>query len=401
MNEQLTLLLLDAVEQNHVDRVRALLKQGANSNAQGAHSKALHSAAYGGYTTIVELLLRYGAEPNEPDQTGLYPLHVAASEGQTAVCNRLIKAGASKEQRNTSGGTALHLAAAGNYAATCNALLKAGCNLEACSSDGSTPLLTASALGNKGAVKTLLKAGARRDAQNDQGQTALLLALWNVQSSRLNDWEHVLEVDGKPMRYYLEQGALYGEKNHNKYAPQQGQLLALKTQHKIATATWGPLLHLHYLDALDTAKLLIKAGSPLEQADIRNLTPLRLACYAGVGQLIALLQQAGAQPAPDPWQGVTELHQVAASQRPDGLQAYLKAYGKAQINTQDERGWTPAHYLADMGGSIIMADILRRQGADFSLQSTAPTDNLPAGLTPARLAFHWKDLDLAMALDQL
>ena len=399
MNEQLTLLLLDAVEQNHIDRVRALLQQGANPNAQGAHSKVLHSAAYAGDTTIVELLLRYGAEPDEPDQTGLYPLHIAASEGQTAVCNRLIKAGANKEQRNPSGGTALHLAAAGNYAATCNALVKAGCNLEACSSDGSTPLLTASALGNKGTVKSLLKAGARRDAQNDQGQTALLLALWNVQSTRLNDWEHVLEEEGQVTRYYLQQGAMYCEKNHNKYAPQQGQLLSLKAQYQIAMATWGPLLHLHYLDALATAKLLIKAGSPLEQADIRDLTPLRLACYAGVGQLIALLQQAGAKPAPNPWQGITELHQVASSQRPDGLQAYLKAYGKEQINVQDERGWTPAHYLADMGGPVAMAAILRTQGADFSLKSTVATDDLPVGLTPARVAFHWKDLDLAMALD--
>ncbi|MGH1339341.1 MAG: ankyrin repeat domain-containing protein [Aureispira sp.] len=400
MNEQLTLPLLEAVDQNNVPRVRALLKQGANPAAQGEHSKALHSASYWGYTSIVELLLRYGAHPNEADQTGLYPLHLAASEGRTAACNRLLKAGAKKEQRNESGGTALHLAAAGNYAATCNALLKGGCDLEARSSDGSTPLLTASALGNKGAVKALLKAGARRDAQNEQEQTALLLALWNVQTSRLNDWEYEFQEDGENARYYLEQGALRYQANYNKFAPELGQLLSLRVQRELALTPWGPTMHLNYLDALATTKLLIQAGGPFEQADTRGLTPLRLACYAGVGQLIVLLEQAGVQPEVNPWQGVTELHQVAASQRLDGLEAYFKAYGNAKVNAIDERGWTPAHYLADMGGPVAMATVLRAQEANFGLKSTAATENLPTGLTPARLAFHWKDLDLAMALDE-
>lgn len=401
MKEQLTLPLLEAVDQNQVARVRALLKQGANPSAVGPHSTALHSAAYWGYTKVVELLLQYGADPNQPDQTGLYPLHLAASEGRTAVCNRLIDAGANKEQKNDSGGTALHLAAAGNYATTCNALLKKGCSLEAQSSDGSTPLLTASALGSKGAVQALLKAGARRDAQNDQQQTALLLSLWNVQSSRLSDWSHTLTEEGKTIHYELQHGALYYQPNYNKYAPELGQLLSLRAQRELALAPWGPTPHLNYLDAVATTKLLLKAGSPVEQADIRGLTPLRLASYAGVGQLLLLLKEAGAQPEKEPWQGVTELHQVAASQRLDGLQAYFKAYGNAFINATDERGWTPAHYLADMGGSPAMASELRKQGADFSIKSTAPTKELSAGLTPARLAFHWKDLDLAMALDEM
>lgn len=402
MNEQLTVPLLEAVDQNNVPRVRALLKNGANPNAQGEHSKALHSAAYWGYTPIVELLLRYGAEPNEPDQTGLYSLHLAASEGRTAACNRLLKAGANKEQRNESGGTALHLAAAGNYATTCNALIKAGLDVEARSSDGSTPLLTASALGNKGAVKTLLQAGVRRDTQNDQQQTALLLALWNVQASRLSDWAHeIKEETGTTARYSLEQGALRYQAQYNKFAPEMGQLLSLRAQRELALAPWGPTEHLNYLDALATTKLLLQAGSPLEQADARGLTPLRLACYAGVGQVIELLQKAGANPEANPWQGVTEFHQVAASQRVDGLASYLKTYGTAQINATDLRGWTPAHYLADMGGSVAMANVLRKYGADFSMLSTAATDDLPAGLTPARLAFHWKDLDLAMALEEV
>lgn len=402
MNEQLTLPLLEAIDQNNVSRVRVLLRQGANPTAQGEHSKALHSAAYRGHTSIVEQLLRYGANPNEPDQAGLYPLHVAASEGRTAICNRLIKAGADKEQRNESQGTALHLAAAGNHTATCNTLIQAGCEIEASSSDGSTPLLTASALGNKGAVNALLKAGARRDAQNKQKQTALLLSLWNVQSSRLSDWTHeTKEKNGEITRYYLQQGALRYQTNYNKYDPELGQLLSLRAQRELALTAWGPRAHLNYLNALQTTKLLLKAGSPVEQADARGLTPLRLACYAGVGQLIILLQQAGAPLVANPWQGITELHQVAASQRVDGLKAYFKAYGNKQINARDKRGWTPAHYLADMGGSTTMADVLRKEGADFSLVSTAATENLPVGLTAARLAFHWDDLDLAMALEEV
>lgn len=401
MNEQLTLPLLEAIDQNSVPRVRALLQQGANPNAQGEHSKALHSAAYLGYTPIVEALLRYGADANQPDQTGLYPLHLAASEGRTAVCNRLLQAGADKEQRNESGGTALHLAAAGNYAATCNQLLQAGSNLEARSSDGSTPLLTASALGNKLAVKALLQAGARLDAQNEQQQTALLLSLWNVQSSCLSEWQHEIKADdGTIARYYLEKGALRYQADYNQYSLELGKILGLSAQRELALAPWGPTEHLNYLDALETSKLLLKAGGPINQADARELTPLRLACYAGVGALILALKKVGATIDPQPWQGVTELHQVAASQRIDGLQAYLKAYGNSQINATDERGWTPAHYLADMGGNPAMATVLWAHGADFNRTSTQATEHLPAGLTAARIAFHWKDLELAMAFEE-
>jgi hypothetical protein len=52
-----------------------------------------------------------------------------------------------------------------------------------------------------------------------------------------------------------------------------------------------------------------------------------------------------------------------------------------------------------MGGTPEMAQVLLEHGADFSLLSTTATEHLPTGLTPARIAFHWKDLDLAMALE--
>ncbi len=146
---------------------------------------------------------------------------------------------------------------------------------------------------------------------------------------------------------------------------------------------------------------LIKHGVGLDQADDSGATPLHLACYVGAGTVIAALHRAGVPLKGRPGEGKHELHLVAASQRLDGLRTYLRCYGAAHINAPDQQGWTPAHYLGDAGGPIEMAQLLGRHGADPSLETVQSSEAFPSGTTAARMAFHWKDLDLAMALDEM
>lgn len=386
-----------AIESGDARSVRECLAQGANPNGQTQHTTLLHTAIVLQQTPIVRLLLKHGADAQYPDTKGLYPLHVAASTGSTAIVNALIQAGALLTQTTPEGSTALDLAAASNHAATARALVQAGVDLEQANADGNTPLLTASALGNRGVVQTLLKLGADAKAVNRQGQTALHLALWSLYSNALLEWSH---TEGKT-HYYIRQGALYVVEAYNVHRPETGRLLSLRDQRAVALAVWGPTEHLSYLEALQTVQVLIKHGQCLTQRDDKGATPLHLACFVGASQAIQALHRAGVALQAIAWEGKHELHLVAASQRLDGLRAYLRCYGAAHINVPDAQGWTPAHYLGDAGGPIEMAQLLGQYGADPSRVTTAASETFPSGTTAARMAFHWKDLDLAMALDEM
>jgi ankyrin repeat protein len=398
MSDSVDTKMVLAAEAGTIEEVLKFLKEGANPNAFGVHTGALHSAALMGHKKVVKALLKYGANPNMPDQDKLYPLHLAAREGRTAICNLLLKAGADKAQQTISGVTALHLAAASNFAGLVVSLIKGGYDKDLKDADGNTPLLIASALGNVGVVKSLLKLGADVRAVTQNGSTALLQALWTLHGTRVDNWEHNDEVNGVPVRCTLQKGYLMYYYDYNKYNLRAGRLMTLKEQRNIARQDWAPFEHLDYLNALEVVKALLKGGVSLTQTDARGISPLRVACSAGVGSVLELLYKKGVRFDEKAWNQVTLLHQTAGSGRIDGLKVFLKRAKNVKVNVQDTNGWTPVHYLADTGGPLEMAQLLLEYGADVSIESREATEYFPKGITAAKIALHWKDMDLAMEL---
>lgn len=398
MNDSLNREMLLAIEGGDAKAVLEALENGASPDFMGAYTGALHAAALMGHLEVVKALLRHGANPNLPDQDERYPLHLAAREGHIAICNLLLKSGAKKDQRTTSGVTALHLAAASNFAALVVNLIKAGFDKNSKDGDGNTPLLIASALGNVGVVKSLLKLGANIDATTKNGSTALLQALWTLHSSRVDNWEHVDEVNGVPVCCTLQKGYLTYYYNYNKHSAKNGRLMTLQEQYNIARQDWAPSEHLDYLNALSVIKVLVKAGVSVKKTDERGISPLRVACSSGVGNIMTLLYKKGASFEEKPWNEVSLLHQVAGSGRLDGLETFFKYAKNPVVNAQDQNGWTAAHYLADTGGPLKMAQLLLEHGIDPFIESTQATPSFPKGITAAKIALHWKDMDLAMEL---
>ena len=401
MDLSLDQALRHAIESGNAPLAKQLLAEGANPNSTTAHTTFLHTAIMLQQKQVVQVLLKAGADAQLPDAAGRYPLHLAAAEGSTAIVNALVKHGASLTQTTENGSTALDLAAGAGQAATVRALVKAGSALETTTNEGNTPLLTASSLGNRGVVQTLLNLGADVQAMNDKGQTALQLALWSLYSYRIPEWSHTVKLGRQRHHYYIRCGGMYLVEDYQPYQTATGRLLSLRDQRAVALMVWGPTAHLEYLDALATVKLLIEQGALLEQADQTGATPLHLACFIGEGRVIDRLYRAAVSLQPAPWQGRYELHQVAASQRLDGLRVFLRCYGAAHINAPDDHGWTPAHYLGDAGGPVEMAHLLGQHGADPTATTTKDSKAFATGTTAARMAFHWKDLDLAMALDDM
>eukprot|EP00977_Amphora_coffeiformis_P009842 scaffold2257_cov169-Amphora_coffeaeformis.AAC.20 len=85
--------LLDAARFHDADVVRAVLTVYPQSiNCTDDHKNTpLHMAAANGHVDLVELLLRFGADPSCKNEKGNTPLHWASSNAQQAVVNVLLK----------------------------------------------------------------------------------------------------------------------------------------------------------------------------------------------------------------------------------------------------------------------------------------------------------------------
>jgi truncated hemoglobin YjbI len=141
----------------------------------------LHSAAGDGVLTIVELLLRLGADPNATDGGGHSPLYCVGnechSESGADVVRALALAGANV---NASGGvkrcTALHMAARRGNVPVAEALLDCGASLEARDSAGESPLRRAVNCDKAAVAALLLSRGADPDSVGSKGLTPRLAA---------------------------------------------------------------------------------------------------------------------------------------------------------------------------------------------------------------------------------
>src|SRR5688500_13526107 len=153
----------DAAQRGDLDRVRALLRDGADVNApHGDGMTALHWSALTGNADIVNVLLVAGAATEPLTRVGRYtPLHLASSRGHAAVVARLLDAGSAPAALTETGVQPLHLAAQAGNPAAITALLDRGADVNARdTTHGRTPLIFAVAQNRLEAARTLLARGA-------------------------------------------------------------------------------------------------------------------------------------------------------------------------------------------------------------------------------------------------
>jgi len=153
----------DAAMRGEADRVRTLLRDGADVNAaQGDGMTALHWTALNGDLETTNVLLVAGATVEALTRVGRYtPLHLASSRGHASVVSRLLDAGSKPNATTETGVQPLHLAAQAGDAATVTALLGHGANVNARDeTHGRTPLVFAASQNRLEAVKILLAKGA-------------------------------------------------------------------------------------------------------------------------------------------------------------------------------------------------------------------------------------------------
>jgi ankyrin repeat protein len=173
-------LMLAAQDNQNPEVISALIKAGADVNAQNGGWTALHSAVYfNPNPEITALLVKNGADVNA-NSDGWTPLLLAAERAEDRqVIDALVDAGADVNARDKSNWTALMIAVRHNKkTGAAIALIERGADVNA-SIDGWTPLAFAAKYSdNPRIIASLIENGADANARIG-GWTPLALAVRN------------------------------------------------------------------------------------------------------------------------------------------------------------------------------------------------------------------------------
>ena len=163
--------LHEAIMRRDVSLVEVMLRDGANVDSTDDDGMTpLHLASLGGETQICRILIEEGADVNATDSRGLAPLTLAVLADQRGLVLLLLSSGANIDARDATGFTALHNVANGDPGIA-ELLITAGADVNAVAG-GLTPLHLAVIGGDEAIVRLLIENGAVARATSDGGTLA-------------------------------------------------------------------------------------------------------------------------------------------------------------------------------------------------------------------------------------
>ena len=151
-----------------------------DTNSRG--NTAIHIAALLGLTDMVDLLMKEGLDPEQPNNDGETPAHIASQEGHTKVIELLEKRNPELLKVKDESGNTLITAAAINLRGELlkELMEKIPQLINEQNNEGKTALMYASEYGATDLVQTLLEAGADSLIKDKEQKTAAILAKeWN------------------------------------------------------------------------------------------------------------------------------------------------------------------------------------------------------------------------------
>lgn len=165
--------LAEAAKAGDELRIRKLVADGANPNAQSARGlPLLQWAMLNQSRRGFEALLAAGADPTRGDAGGTTAMHLAAQADSPYWLETLLARGVSPDTPNTiTQATPLMAALMAERAENADRLLKAGAKVDLADRQGDTALHVAAQINEAGRVLQLLDAGANPTRKNAQGVT--------------------------------------------------------------------------------------------------------------------------------------------------------------------------------------------------------------------------------------
>ncbi|OQS05612.1 ankyrin repeat protein [Thraustotheca clavata] len=332
-----------AVLNGHYNIVQLLITKGAEINAVDKDEMTpLHYAAWCNESEIVTLLLSFVAKINATDNAGRSPLHLAIEENNTNIASQLIEKGANIKESDQDGNTPLHLAARSNCIEIVKLLISKEVDINQTNNLGRSSLHLAAEMNYEDIATVLISEGANINQTDNEGRTALHIALeegHNEVASYLICKKadiHQADKDSKtPLLIAAEQCneiavELLISKGANVNQADESETI---NGHKAI------ILMLLQANA-DLSKTDAAGDTPLMVAldDDEGSTPLHLATYYGLNDIVSLLILKGAN--------IIKLTIDIVS--------LLLSFG-ANINATDKRGQSPLHLAIEEDNKNIVS----------------------------------------------
>ncbi|XP_056016411.1 uncharacterized protein LOC125675984 [Ostrea edulis] len=297
----------------------------------GFLSSPLSAACYSGQVSVVEKLVKAGADVNLQNRWGDTSLTAACEEGHVSVVKELVKAGAGVNLQNRLGDTPLRATCEKGHVSVVEELVKAGAGVNLQNIWGGTSLITACEGGHVSVVEELVKAGADVNLQNRQGDTSLIAAC---------EGGHVSVVEE-----LVKAGA--DVNLHNR-----------RGDTSLTAACEG--------GHVSVVEELVKAGADVNLQSRWGDTPLIAACERGDVSVVEELVKAGADVNLQNRWGDTSL--IAVCERGDVSVVEKLVKAGADVNLQNRWGDTPLIAVCK-GGHVSVVEKLAKAGADVNLQN--------------------------------
>jgi ankyrin repeat protein len=321
--------LMEAVNKNDLNSVRALVAQGANLNYQGPHGETpLIKSMMCDDPRITRVLLESGADADITTANGYSPLTFACLQNNFEAVRALLSHKASVSRKTGEGWTPLLAASTNpsiffdnldhgfyknlleilykysryhpdyNPVRIIKMLLSSGANPNEFNMFGTTPLMAAASMANYQIVQVLLEQSTAIDLRDTEGKTALMYAVISTVEELIESLIHLRLVGSSvTLADFMTPPMIARLKPQ--FEPRKEQCVDLLIENRADLGIRdnkgiSVLTHAARIGDLNIVRNLAGHGAGVDEKSPRGITPLYAAAIHGHTTIVEFLLEQGA-----------------------------------------------------------------------------------------------------------